>query len=109
MATLNSTIVHVLYVLILVPAEVMYTFSFNNVVRGYHEYKDIWDAEVDGISLPCEREPGKPHDMYRCCYHMKAIRIWKHDHWTHSMCNIYDMLYFLCVEGNELDRKYTPM
>ena len=99
---MNSTIAHI-------PAKVMYTFSFNSVVRGYHEYKDIWDAEVDGASLPCEREPGKSHDTYICYYHTKAIPIWKHDHWTHSMSTIYDMLYFLSVEGNELDGKYTPM
>lgn len=40
----------------------MYTFSVESVVRGYHEYKDIWDAAIDGLELPCEREPGNPHD-----------------------------------------------
>ena len=28
----------------------------------YHEYKDIWDADIDGLELPCKREPGNPHD-----------------------------------------------
>lgn len=42
----------------------MYTFSLDSVVRGYHEYKDIWDAEMDGAGLPCEREPGNPHDTF---------------------------------------------
>ena len=40
----------------------MYTFSVDSVVRGYHEYKDIWDADIDGLELPCKREPGNPHD-----------------------------------------------
>ena len=40
----------------------MYTFSVESVIRGYHEYKDIWDAAIDGLELPCEREPGNPHD-----------------------------------------------
>ena len=31
-----------------------------SVIRGYHEYKDICDAAIDG--LPCEREPGNLHD-----------------------------------------------
>ena len=40
----------------------MYVFSIESVVRGYHEYKDIWDAAIDGLELSCEREPGNPHD-----------------------------------------------
>ena len=40
----------------------MYTFSVDSVVRGYHEYKDIWDADIDGLELPCKREPGNLHD-----------------------------------------------
>ena len=30
----------------------------------YHEYKEIWDAAVDRVNLPCEREPGNPHDTF---------------------------------------------
>jgi len=37
-------------------------FSVEGVVRGYHKYKDIWDAAIDELKLPCEREPGNPHD-----------------------------------------------
>ena len=40
----------------------MYTFLIESVVWGYHEYKDIWDAAIDGLELSCEREPGNPHD-----------------------------------------------
>ena len=37
-------------------------FLIESVVWGYREYKDIWDATIDGIELPCEREPGNSHD-----------------------------------------------
>ena len=40
----------------------MYTFSVDSVVRGYQGYKDIWDADIDGLELPCKREPSNPHD-----------------------------------------------
>ena len=33
------------------------------MVRGYHKYKDIWEAEV-GENLVCERETGNVHDLY---------------------------------------------
>ena len=39
----------------------MYTFLIENFVQGYYEYKDIWDATIDGIQLPGEREPGNSH------------------------------------------------
>jgi len=35
-----------------------YIFSVETVVQGYYEYKDIWDATIDGLELPCERKPG---------------------------------------------------
>lgn len=40
----------------------MYTFSVESVVRGYCKYKDIWDAAIDRLEFPCEREPSNPHD-----------------------------------------------
>ena len=40
----------------------LHTFTVSSVVRGYHEYKDIWSAPIDGIELSCEREPGNPRD-----------------------------------------------
>ena len=32
-------------------------------IRGYHVYKDIWEAAV-GESLTCERETNNPRDRY---------------------------------------------
>ena len=32
-------------------------------VRGYHVYKDIWEAAI-GEELPCERETRNTNDRY---------------------------------------------
>ena len=32
------------------------------MIRGYHEYKAIWEDPVNGKSLVCEREVGNSHD-----------------------------------------------
>ena len=40
----------------------VHAFTILSVVRGYHEYKDVWSAPVDGTELFCEREPGNPRD-----------------------------------------------
>ena len=41
----------------------VHAFAVGSVVRGYHKYKDIWNAPADGRELPCERELGNPRDM----------------------------------------------
>ena len=38
-------------------------FAIASVVRGYHVYKDIWDAEINS-ELPCFREPDNREDRY---------------------------------------------
>ena len=40
----------------------MFMLSVESVIRGYHEYKDIWDPAIGGLELPCKRKPGNPHD-----------------------------------------------
>ena len=46
-ATLNlkTTIV---YFIITCGAKMVCTFAVSSVVRGYHEYKDVWSAPKDG-------------------------------------------------------------
>ena len=39
------------------------TFAIASVVRGYHVYKDIWDAEID-FEFPCFPEPDNREDCY---------------------------------------------
>ena len=41
----------------------LYQFTVDAMVRGYHEYKEIWEAE-DGEVLRCQREAGNRHDLY---------------------------------------------
>ena len=38
-------------------------YSIHTNARGYHVYKDIWEAAL-GQLLPCQREPGNIHDPY---------------------------------------------
>ena len=41
-----------------------FTYSIESVVRGYHIYKEILNAAMDGTELPCEREIGNAHDPF---------------------------------------------
>ena len=38
-------------------------FEVEAMVRGYHKYKDIWEATL-GENLECQRENGNIHDIY---------------------------------------------
>ena len=40
-----------------------HTFSVESMVRGYHEYQDVWDAPVHEV-LSCEREVGNVYDTF---------------------------------------------
>ena len=40
-----------------------YYFEVEAMVRGYHQSKEIWDAEV-GEKLECQRETGNTHDIF---------------------------------------------
>ena len=42
----------------------LYAFSIELMIRGYHEYKLIWNDPVVGECLLCEREVGNPHDTH---------------------------------------------
>ena len=38
-------------------------FSVEAMVRGYHAYKDVWDATI-GEQLPCQSEHGNAQDAF---------------------------------------------
>ena len=38
-------------------------FEVEAMVRGYHQYKEIWEAEV-GKQLKCQREASNPHNIF---------------------------------------------
>ena len=39
------------------------SFELEAMIRGYHQYKAVWDAQV-GEQLQCRREMSNPHDIY---------------------------------------------
>ena len=41
-------------------------------IRGYHEYKEVWEAAV-GEELVCEREPQNAHDRYAVAVTRRGI------------------------------------
>ena len=41
-------------------------FCYDSVVRGYHVYKDVWEASL-GELLNCERETGNSFDPFAVC------------------------------------------
>ena len=47
------------------------SLSFDSVVRGYHVYKDIWEASEDEL-LPCRRETANRYDPF-------AVAVTKND------------------------------
>jgi len=40
----------------------VYLLAIETMVRGYHVYQSIWDADIDGENLECFRELGNIHD-----------------------------------------------
>uniref|UniRef100_A0A1X7UQN4 HIRAN domain-containing protein n=1 Tax=Amphimedon queenslandica TaxID=400682 RepID=A0A1X7UQN4_AMPQE len=45
-------------------AELQAEFCCVSMVRGYHVYKTVWEAAVDGEVLLCKRETENGHDPY---------------------------------------------
>lgn len=45
-------------------AVVMYSFAVESMIRGYHEYKRIWENPSEDVELVCEREIGNAHDTH---------------------------------------------
>ena len=48
----------------------LYALSIESMIRGYHEYKLIWNNPVVGEDLLCEREVANPHDT-----HVVAVKV----------------------------------
>lgn len=64
------------------------SFSFVAVVRGYHIYKDIWDAEIDE-ELPCEREVGNRHDSFAVAVKKDATIVGHVPRYMSAICSIF--------------------
>ena len=46
------------------PSHVVFTFTFESMVCGYHEYQLIWGVPAVGEELNCHRELGNSHNPY---------------------------------------------
>ena len=57
---------------------VVFTFTFESMVRGYHEYQFIWGVPTVGEALNCHRELGNSHDPY--AMGVKKVRLAWTDH-----------------------------
>ena len=65
-------------------------FAITSAVRGYHTYKDIWDAEIDS-ELPCLPEPDNREDRYTVAV-MNGTNVVGHVHMLRRIsyiCNIF--------------------
>ena len=52
----------------------MPVFTLSSMVRGYHVYKDIWDADKGEI-LDCVRETTNHHDPYAVTVSKNGIAV----------------------------------
>ena len=47
-------------------------FAIDSMVRGYHVYKDVWNAMLDE-ELPCEREMDNTADRFAVAVKKDAV------------------------------------
>ena len=59
------------------------------MVRGYHHYKAIWDAAIDGEVLSCEREVGNVHDTFAVAVKKDGIIVGHCPRKISSLCSIF--------------------
>ena len=58
------------------------------MIRGYHEYKSIWEAEMGEI-LACIREPSNVHDPYAVVVVRSSIIVGHVPRKLSSICSIF--------------------
>ena len=68
----------------------VYSFQIESMIRGYRQYKGIWESPSENDALVCEREIGNAHDTH-------AVAIRKDidgEARTYSKKNLFDLFYF---------------
>ena len=63
-------------------------FEIEAMVRGYHKYKDIWDATV-GEQLQCQRENGNIHDIYAVSVQKSGVVVGYVPRKISSICSLF--------------------
>ena len=66
-----------------------HVFSVQAMVRGYHYYKAIWEAAIDGEVLSCEREVGNVHDTFAVSVKKDGIVVGHCPRKISSLCSIF--------------------
>ena len=57
--------------------QMQFTFVVESMIRGYHEYKTVWEDPVLAEELRCMRKIGNPHDpMAVAIQKNKLVVIW---------------------------------
>ena len=67
---------------------IMSSFSVESMVRGYHVYKDIWDAVV-GEEFPCKRKDGNRVDPFAVAVVRGNTVIGHNPRKISSICSLY--------------------
>ncbi len=73
-------IVHTVNLWVLSPVE--------TVVRGFHVYKEVWDAAV-GEELPCRKDVGNSHDPYAVAMVRASTTVGHVPRRISSICSIF--------------------
>ena len=63
-------------------------FTVDAMIRGYHEYRQIWEAE-DGEVLQCQRETGNRHDLYAVATVKNDVIVGHVPRLISSLCSIF--------------------
>ena len=64
------------------------SYAVQTVVRGYHVYKDIWNAATGQI-LPCQRERGNVHNPYAVAVVERGVTVGHVPHAISSVCSLF--------------------
>ena len=66
----------------------MERFSIESCVRGYHVYKDIWEASI-GEELPCKRENGNRADPFAVAVVKNRVTVGHIPRKISSVCSLF--------------------
>jgi len=65
------------------------SFSVQAMIRGYHIYKAIWEAAIDGEVLLCEREVRNIHDTFAVTVKKDGVIVGHCPQKISSLCSIF--------------------
>ena len=65
------------------------SFSVQAMIRGYHVYKAIWEATIDGELLLCEIEVGNIHDTFAVAVKKSGVIVGHCPRKISSVCSIF--------------------